>query len=59
MYVFRLDLRSKQSIAVRAERNQRFGQVAAKLKQLRPWVSGSAGWFGAKPETRNDKISKR
>jgi len=29
MSVFRLDLRSKQSIAVPAERDDRFGQVAA------------------------------
>jgi hypothetical protein len=48
MRVFRLDLPFKESIAVRAERNQRVGQVAAELNQLRPWVSGSAGWFGAK-----------
>ncbi len=57
MRAIRLDLRSKQSIAVRAERDDRFGQVAAKHKQLRPWVGGSAEWFGAEPESQNDKIS--
>ncbi|VWX60736.1 hypothetical protein SPHINGOR109_50710 [Sphingorhabdus sp. 109] len=57
--VIRLDLRSKQSIAVPAERDDRIGQVAAKQKHMRPWVSGSAGLFGAKPETQNEKISTR
>ena len=57
MRVFRLDLRFNESIAVRVGRDEWFDQVAATYKQMRPWVSGSAGWFGAKPETQNEKIS--
>jgi hypothetical protein len=57
MRVFRLDLRFNESIAVRVGRDEWFDQVAAKYKQMRPWVSGSAGGSGAVPETQNEKTN--